>query len=200
MTQNRKDPALASLMEKFRSSEEQTEEEILKNNWRSIVCQSCGICCCSDVIPIGRADFEAFHRRLGVGVDLDTFAGMFLSDPVTEAVNHTIETARYGGRCMFLGKGAHFECVVWGVKPDVCSGYYCWEMTNFEKWLNGDEQDSFEGSEEDFMANFERLRRKVKEESPLSFFPENMANYLRLAQSEDSPAFYAAGESFFHDG
>lgn len=196
MKKNIPDKPLDDLVEKFRSSSGQRRDEIIRGNWRSIACMTCGACCCSSVVPIAETDFDAFYGRLGIGMDKAAFAREFLADPDTAAPTCTIETYRHGGKCMFLGKRAHFECVVWEARPEVCRDYFCWEMTNFEKWENGEEQESF-APDADWMDNFTALLEKLMTDSPLTFFPAEMGRYLRIQASNNLPsAFEAAPEKY----
>ncbi|MGK7346693.1 MAG: YkgJ family cysteine cluster protein [Candidatus Nitrospinota bacterium M3_3B_026] len=199
MTEKLSGKLAGGLIGKFRENAAQTEDEILRKNWRSIACMTCGACCCSDVIPIMWDDFERFHKRLGEAIGEREFAALFLKDPDTAAPAHSIEVSRYGGRCMFLSKGAFFECAVWEKRPRVCAGFYCLEMTNFEKWEKGEEQDSFDKSAE-WGESFASLLYKVVAESPLSFFASDMARYLRLSGREDAPSFYETARELFEKG
>lgn len=178
----------AALIERFRASPAQTAEEISRANWRSVACMSCGACCCS-VVPVGEADFNAFYARLNPAMSRQEFARRFLADPETLGVNHTLATAPYGGRCMFLSKAAYFRCDVWDGRLEVCREFFCWEMTNFAKWLAGETQGTF-SNDRSWMENFDLLLTKVKTESPLSFFADDMRRYLTLLAREDAPSHY----------
>lgn len=197
MKKNIPDKPLDELVEKFRNGRaEAGVPDIIRENWRSIACMTCGACCCSSVVPISEEDFEAFYGRLETAMDREAFARKFLADPDTAAPIYTIETPRHGGKCMFLGKRAHFECAAWEARPDVCRGFFCWEMTNFEKWMNGEEQESF-ALEADWMENFTALLEKLMADSPLTFFPVEMGRYLRILASDNLPsAFEAAPEKY----
>ena len=179
------------IIEKFREYEGQPEDEILKKNWRSITCMACAVCCCSSVIPIAWEDFEAFYGRLVSPEDLPEFAAMFLQNPDPEAANHAIETYRHGGRCMFLSKGVWLQCDTWDTRPDVCRDFFCWEMTCFDKWMNGDEQDMF-GEDGDWMTNYQILQDKIDHQTPQNLFPGDLAGYIRLKTGGEAPARYRA--------
>lgn len=185
-----------SLFERFREAPDQTEEDILRKNWRSILCMSCAVCCCSDVIPITQGDFDGFYERLDLKMERREFAKLFLQDPDTNAVNYSIKTEEYGGRCMFLGREDRFECKVWDDRPKVCAEFFCWEMTNFEKWVNGEEQDVFD-ADALWEENFGKMLTQVVTASPLSFFPSSMAAYMKLRDNGQKPSFYEARPELF---
>lgn len=195
MTEKLSGKLAGGLIERFRENASQTEDEILRENWRSIACMTCGACCCSDVIPIMWDDFERFHGRLGLRMGEREFAALFLKDPAA-APAHSIEISRHGGRCMFLSRGESFECDVWENRPDVCAEFFCLEMTNFEKWERGEDQDSFDKGGK-WEENFAKLLERIIVESPLSFFTSDMARYLRLAAKKDVPSFYRTARELF---
>jgi len=185
-----------SLAERFLDHGRQDRTSAIKGNWKSIACMMCGACCCSSVVPISTRDLESFHRRLGFAMSLESFRSMFVADPETLGVNHTIETKRYGGRCMFLGKKEYFCCDVWDNRAEVCRHFLCWEAANFEKWMNGQPQDSFD-NESSWTQNFSRLLTLLTTESPLGFFPESMACYMRLADTGNSPSWFETNRDNF---
>ncbi|MDH5637775.1 MAG: YkgJ family cysteine cluster protein [Nitrospinota bacterium] len=179
------------LIERFRESPAQQPSEILKKEWRSIACMSCGACCCSSVIPILRMDFDAFHGRLGLKKENEEFAALFLQNPNPVGPSCHIETDKYGGRCMFLEKKSMFRCVEWEARPDVCREFFCWDMTNFEKYMNGEEQDDF-SPDNSWEENFDKLLLKTKMESPLTFFEKEMRTYLGLLKGENYKCWFDA--------
>jgi Fe-S-cluster containining protein len=178
-----------ALIERFRESPAQTAPDILKKNWRSIACMSCGACCCSSVVPISRVDFDAFHGRLKLKKSRGEFAVMFLQNPDAVGPSLHIETEKYGGRCMFLEKREFFRCVVWDERPDICREFFCGDMTNFDKYVNGEEQEDFPAGKS-WEDNFDRLLLKTKMESPLSFFEDEMRIYLGLLRGSDYPCWF----------
>jgi len=177
------------LVERFRKSPEQAPLDILRENWRSIACMSCGACCCSSVIPILKMDFDAFYQRLGLTRQRDEFAKIFLQDRNPEGFSCYIETEKYGGKCIFLEKKEFFRCVAWDERPEVCSEYFCLDIVNFEKYLAGEEQDRFSG-EKSWEENFDDLLLKTKTESPLAFFVKEMSMYVGMLKSKDTPAWF----------
>jgi len=182
------DSVCGELIETLRESADQTAAQIVKKRWKSAACMSCGACCCSSVIPIAGADLAAFHARLETRHSLPEFTKMFVADPETNAPAFAIETGRYGGRCMFLGRRRYFFCDAWEKRPEVCRDFFCWEMTCFEKWLDGQAQDMFKPGAP-WVENFSALLTKITTESPLSVFPDDMVRYLRLLALDDSPSW-----------
>ncbi len=178
------------LIETFRERENQTVEEIARANWRSITCLNCGSCCCSDVIPISKDDFDGFHKRLDIDIDRKDFAKKFLQNPDTGAAEYAIEAKRYGGKCMFLDKDENsFSCGRWDVRPNVCREFFCYEMANFEKYMDNEEQDLFNPTAL-WKDNFALLIIKVINESPLSAFPDEMIGWLKLRACGPSSGYY----------
>ncbi|MDH4183618.1 MAG: YkgJ family cysteine cluster protein [Nitrospinota bacterium] len=184
------------LIEKFRESPAQEPLEILKKNWKSIACMSCGACCCSSVVPILRMDFDAFHQRLGLNKSLEDFAKMFLQIPHTVGPSCHIETEKYGNRCMFLEKREFFRCGVWDLKPDVCTEFFCWDMTIFEQYMNAEDQDVFP-PDDSWEKNFNKLLMRTKMESPLSFFEDEMRTYLGLLKGDNYKSWFEAHKDRF---
>jgi len=183
------------LFDRFRESEGQSHLDLAKKNWRSMACMVCGACCCSSVVPVTGKDFDSFHRRLNLNQDKGGFAETFLADSKTKAPHYTIETARYGGRCLFLRKDGHFECSVWNERLDVCIEFLCFEMINFSKWLRGLNQAFFEPvdgnkSDDDWLRNFALLIEKVREAPGLSVFNDDMTSYVRLLNSLEQPSYF----------
>ena len=189
----------AALIERFRAASSQTAEEIIRANWRTVACMSCGACCCSSVVPIAEPDFNAFYGRLNPAMSREEFARCFLADPDTNGVNYTLATAPFGGRCMFLSKSTFFRCDVWEARLDVCREFFCWEMTNFAKWTGGEPQDTF-SDDCSWMENFNLLLIKIKTESPLSFFADDMRRYLALLACDDAPSHYLRHQRLFRPG
>ena len=178
-----------ALIELFRESPGQGTDEILKKNWRSIACMSCGACCCSSVVPILKMDFDAFFARLKLKTGRDEFARLFLQNPDGVGPSLHIETEKYGGRCMFLEKKECFRCVRWEERPDVCREFFCWDMVNFEKYTEGEDVDDFPQAKA-WEDNFDRLLMKTKMESPLAFFEDEMRIYLGLLMGDDYPCWF----------
>lgn len=183
------------LISQFRESENQPVLETIKKNWRSLVCMTCGACCCSSVVPVTEKDFNDFYSRLDLEQSKEEFAEALLANPHTKSVNYSLETVRYGGRCMFLARKNYFECVVWEERMEVCSQFFCWEITNFEKWLNGEKQETFTldgggASDEEWLQSFGLLLAKLQEEPALSFFKDDMLNYARLRAQHDIPSYF----------
>lgn len=183
--------ARETLLRGYRSARELVNGLPETERLRSAVCMTCGACCFSQVIPIDEDDFNGFYERLGLGLSRAEFASMFLQENgVADSGKRHIETARYGGRCMFLGKRGTYGCAVWGLRPAVCEEFHCWELTCFMKWLGGGDQDMFHGGAENMESNLAILLEKLVLDSPLSVFPEDAANYARVAVVEFSPGFY----------
>ncbi|VAX16737.1 hypothetical protein MNBD_NITROSPINAE04-1854 [hydrothermal vent metagenome] len=183
------------LFDRFRESEDQTDLDLAKKNWRSMACMVCGACCCSSVVPVTGKDFDSFYQRLNLKQDKCGFAGIFLADSETKAPHYTIETGRYGGRCLFLGKNGHFECSVWNERLNVCTEFLCFEMINFSKWLRGLSQAFFEPvkgniSDEEWLRNFTLLINKVREAPGLSVFNDDAVSYARLLNSAELPSYF----------
>jgi len=167
-----------------------SDMDVIRKNWQPVACMLCGACCCSSVIPIAYDDVSKFYERLGLSISSSEFDAKFLQDTGENAINSAIETEKYAGRCMFLSKREeHFECSVWERRADVCSGFFCWEMVNFEKWLNGEDQDIFDSSAS-FEVNFAVLVEKLLTESSLSVFPDDMLGWTRLRNGGASPSHY----------
>jgi len=186
-------------MRRYRSACELTKALPENERLRSAVCMTCGACCFSPVIPIDDADFNTFYERLQFGLSCDEFAAMFLQeDNRAESDGHYIETERYGGRCMFLGKRETYGCAVWANRPEVCVGFFCWELTCFLKWLDGGDQDMFAGGVENMDDNIGVLLEKLILDPPLSVFPEDAANYARVAGVDISLGFYERRPYLFH--
>lgn len=177
------------LAERYRSDHpEGSDDDMVRAWWRSIVCMTCGGCCHSSLIPITGDDLHRFADRLGR--DRSSFERAFLQDPATSAPTFTIETARYGGRCMFLTKRDRlFACSCWDDRADVCADFFCWPMTLFARFEQGEEQEMFDpaqGWEENFLALFD----KVVEEMGGALFADDLFNYIK---SQKSDRFDAAG-------
>lgn len=172
---------------KVRTDSALSDLDVIRENWKPIACMLCGACCCSSVIPITSADVFGFYERLNLSISSSLFAEKFLQNTGENVLNGTIETAKYGGRCMFLSKQeGHFECSAWDKRPKVCSDFFCWDMVNFEKWLNGEEQDVFDGSAT-FETNFNVLVEKLLNESSLSVFEDDMLGWIRLRNGGVNP-------------
>jgi len=183
------------LFDSFRKSGAQTDLDVARKNWRSMACMICGACCCSSVVPVSEREFSAFYRRLGLKQDKSGFAEIFLTDSETKAPHYTIETGRYGGRCLFLRKNDHFECSVWSERLKVCREFLCFEMINFSKWLRGLNQAFFEPvkgniSDEDWLKNFTLLINKVREAPGLSVFNDDSVSHARLLNSAEKPSYF----------
>lgn len=188
-----------SLLRRYRAACELTKTLPESERLRSAVCMTCGACCFSPVIPIDGKDFDTFYERLGFGMSRDEFASMFLQeDNRVESDGHHIETERYGGRCIFLGKREIYGCAVWNMRPEVCVGFFCWELTCFLKWLDGGDQDMFDGGVENMDNNIGLLLEKLILDPPLSVFPEDAANYARVAGMDISLSFYERRPYLFH--
>ncbi len=138
------------LIDSFRKNSSEEKLNIVKREWRSLVCMNCGACCCSSVIPVKSDDASRFYERGAFTVTENEFFDLFTQEGnngVDRGDTLTIETEKYGGKCMFLSReSGSFSCAVWDVRANVCREYYCWEMTNFEKWLKGEDCDIFDPS------------------------------------------------------
>lgn len=190
-----------TLLRRYRSACELVKALPETGRLRSAVCMTCGACCFSPVIPIDDSDFNEFYERLGFGLSRGEFASMFLQENnITDSEDRHIETARYGGRCMFLGKNGTYGCAVWGSRPAVCVEFHCWELTCFMKWLDNGDQDMFHGGVENMETNLAVLLEKLILEPPLSVFPEDAANYAKVAMVEFSPGFYERRPYLFNPG
>ncbi|MBI4665740.1 MAG: YkgJ family cysteine cluster protein [Nitrospinae bacterium] len=176
-------------MEKLAGEPGQPEEETARTRWKSMVCMTCGACCFSPVIPISETDFDGFYGRLALPVAKKDFAEKFLQDPGSIGPTHYIETEKTGGRCMFLSRKGYFDCVAWNLRPGVCAEYFCWEMVNFEKWMNGEPQDIF-SADASFEDNMALLLKLVSQDSPLSVFPQEMARYIAISSKEKAPSYF----------
>lgn len=188
-----------SLLRRYRVACELAKALPENERLRSAVCMTCGACCFSPVIPIDDSDFNAFYERIQFGLSRDEFASMFLQeDNRVESDGHHIETERYGGRCMFLGKRETYGCAVWSSRPAVCLEFFCWELTCFLKWLDGGDQDMFQGGVENMDDNIGILLEKLILDPPLSVFPEDAANYARVAGVDISLGFYERRPYLFH--
>ncbi len=167
-----------SVFEHLREDENEQIQAITKRAWRSVACMACGICCHSSLVPISTEEVLALHNRVGSDITFDTFIKDFTQEGDKTIDNLTIETGRHGGCCMFLEKlPGHFSCTIWEKRPEVCRGFFCWPMVNFDKYMKGEEQDMFDGSA-DFASNFDSLLSNIRDEAFGSLFGNDAQNYM----------------------
>lgn len=168
---------------------ESPDEAWLQENWRSVACRTCGVCCHSSLIPITSRDFSSFYKRLDTQLSEREFAEQFLKNPDTLAPTFTIETLRHGGKCLFLEKKASFRCSIWDQRPHICADFFCHPMVAFEQWEQGDNQDYFD-LDAPWLSNFVRLVDRVIIESVDALFDDDREQYFNNKRLRDSEAIY----------
>ena len=165
------------------------DEAWLRYNWRSLVCQTCGVCCHSSLVPITEKDFDSFYEGLGLNISKDVFAAKFLQNPKTSAPFYTIETDRYGGCCLFLEKKEAFYCGVWDQRAEVCNEFFCWAMTNFELFENGKEQEMFDKNT-GWIENFSLLLDIVIPETVGELFDDDRSRYFQNSRRKINESYF----------
>ncbi len=164
------------------------DKEMLRLWWRSVVCMTCGGCCHSSLIPITADDFDRFYERLRLSISKERFTAIMLADPDTAAPTYTLETKRHGGRCLFLEKqDGLFACSRWDQRADVCADFFCWPMTQFERYDKGEDQEMFPtdlGWEENLLSLFD----KVVEEMGGALFADDLFRYIKSQRADSFDA------------
>ncbi len=182
------------LLNHFVEADGSSDSEVLKKNWRSIVCQTCGACCHSSLVPFSEKELIGFHKRLDIKETLREFLTLFVQDVDTSRPVFTMETVKHDGRCMFLMKDGYFSCSKWEARPGTCSTFFCWPMSNFKKYDTGVDQDMFPEKNE-WMTNFNLLLVKVAEEAVNSLFESDRIGYMKsFGATKFAPASCASIE------
>ena len=166
------------------------DEAWLRDKWRSLTCQTCGVCCHSSLVPITERDFDSFYKGLDLNISKEEFATKFLQNPNTNAPFFTIETARYGGCCLFLEKRDAFYCGVWNQRAKVCNEYFCWPMTKFEHFESGKEQGLFDNNKE-WIDNFSHLLDIIIPETIGELFDDDRGNYFQNYKQQESESYFS---------
>jgi len=154
------------LINALREHEGETEAEIKRKNWRSLLCRACGVCCHSSLVPVERSDCDRLWERMGVGVEKEQFATLLLQPGGENRPTGHLETKRYGGSCLFLERKEFFACAVWEKRLDVCRDFFCYPMVAFAACEAGEEQEMFDpemGWEERFSLLFDKVAEEVME-------------------------------------